>query len=222
MNEVVMGRTKYPMGSLKRVYSGKSIKDRLLEFFLDNVGCIVTRPMLIEVAKDPVTGVEPENWHQRLSELRTDFGYTILAKRDLDFLNVGEYILESSERRVKAGGRVVPTPQTWQLVLENANHCCEWAEGGEVCGLKDGDLDPIGGGTVRLTADHKNPHSINPDADPSNPAEWQALCGRHQVTKRNYWDSNTGKLNAPAIVQAATRDDKEKIFNDLKRFFGEE
>lgn len=217
-----MARADYPMGSIRKVYRERSIIGRLQEFLLDNVGCIVTREMMIEVARNPDTGVEPENWHQRISELRTDYGYTILTNRDLDFLRVGEYILASAERRERAGGRVVPTPRTWQLVLENANHRCEWAEGGDVCGLRNGDFDPIGGGTVRLTADHKNPHSINPDADPSNPAEWQALCGRHQVTKRNYWDSNTGKLNARAIVQATSRRDKVEIFNDLKRFFGED
>jgi len=50
----------------------------------------------------------------------------------------------------------------------------------------------FGGGRVKLTPDHKNPHSLNSEADPSNLNQWQALCGRHQVTKKNYWDSNTG------------------------------
>jgi hypothetical protein len=38
--------------------------------------------------------------------------------------------------------------------------------------------------------------------DPSDPEEWQALCGRHQVMKNNYWDHTTGWLNVYAIVQA--------------------
>ncbi|MGU5668967.1 hypothetical protein ACV1C8_22580, partial [Aeromonas hydrophila] len=48
------------------------------------------------------------------------------------------------------------------------------------------------------------------------------LCGRHQITKRNYWDSNTGKINTRAIVQAATRSEKEAVYADLKRYFGED
>jgi hypothetical protein len=217
-----MSKDRYPIGSIKRTYNQSSIKKRIEAFLLDNIGHIVTREMLVEVSKDPTSGKEPENWHQRLSELRTDEGYTILSKRDLSFLSVDEYILESAQKRPQASGRVTPSAETWAAVLARANNCCEWNEGGVSCGLHDGDNDPIGGGTVKLTADHKTPHSINPNADPLNPEAWQALCGRHQITKRNYWDSNTGKINTVAIVQAAPRNDKETIYNNLKRYFGDE
>jgi hypothetical protein len=75
---------------------------------------------------------------------------------------------------------------------------------------------------VKLTPDHKNPHSINSKADPSDPNQWQALCGRHQVTKKNYWDSNTGKMNTYAIVQFATRTEKKLVFMFLLEYFGYE
>lgn len=39
---------------------------------MDNIGKVVTREQIIKVATDPKTGRIPENWHQRLSELRTD------------------------------------------------------------------------------------------------------------------------------------------------------
>ncbi len=217
-----MSKHKYPVGSIKNKYNQSSIKKRIEAFLLDNIGHIVTREMLIEVSKNPSSGKEPENWHQRLSELRTDNGYTILSKRDLSFLSVDEYILESAEKRPHASSRVTPSKETWNVVLARANNCCEWNEGGQSCGLQEGDNDPVGGGTVKLTADHKTPHSINPKADPLNPDAWQALCGRHQVTKRNYWDSNTGKINTRAIVQAATRSEKEAVYADLKRYFGED
>jgi hypothetical protein len=73
---------------------------------------------------------------------------------------------------------------------------------------------------VKLTPDHKNPHSLNPDADPKDPEQWRALCGRHQVTKKNYWDTTTGKLNAYAIVQFATEPEKRKVFHFLLSYFG--
>jgi hypothetical protein len=73
---------------------------------------------------------------------------------------------------------------------------------------------------VRLTPDHKNPHAIDPDADPKDLSQWQALCGRHQVTKKNYWDTITGKLNTYAIIQFATREEKESIFRFLLEYFG--
>jgi len=61
-------------------YLQRSIKGRIRALFLDNIGRVVTRDQIREVARDPETGREPENWHQRLSELRTDEGYTISAQ----------------------------------------------------------------------------------------------------------------------------------------------
>ena len=116
--------------------------------------------------------------------------------------------------------RVRPTAATWQAVLEKAGYCCAWSEGGEICGLLDGDRDPIGGGTVRLTPDHKQPHSINPVADPNDPEKWQPLCGRHQVVKKNYWDDETGWLNVYAIVQSASEAEKLRVYEFLRDYFG--
>jgi hypothetical protein len=128
--------------------------------------------------------------------------------------------METAERRPTAGRRVGPTPITWQAVLARAGNRCEWNEGGAICGLGHGDLDPIGGGTVRLTPDHVRPHSIDPNSDPADPEQWQALCGRHQVTKRNYWDGTTGKLNVMGIVQAAPAAEKLQVFQMLLAYYG--
>ena len=54
---------------IKGPYTQRSIRARIEAFFLDNLGKVATREQLIEVATDPVTGRQPENWHQRLSEL---------------------------------------------------------------------------------------------------------------------------------------------------------
>lgn len=215
-----MEKPKY--GALNKVYNQSSIKKRLEAFFLDNVGKIVTREMIVQVSKNPKTGKEPENWHQRLSELRTDDGYTILSKRDRVFLSVEEYMLESVNKRPSAGKRVLPTKETWEAILANSGYCCEWKDGGTVCGLKDGDIDQIGGGTVKLTPDHKEPHSINPNADSTDPNQWQALCGRHQVIKKNFWDSSSGKINTIAILQALPHNQKIIALEFLLQYLGKE
>lgn len=62
--------------TVKGPYLQSSIQARIEAFFLDNLGKVATREQLIEVATDPRTGKSPENWHQRLSELRIDKGYT--------------------------------------------------------------------------------------------------------------------------------------------------
>lgn len=204
----------------KGKYKQKSIKQRIEALFLDNIGKVLTREQIVEVAKDPVTGKEPENWHQRLSELRTDDGYSILSWRNRGWLQVQEYLMPSADKREASGSRVKPSMATWNKVLKRAKAACEWTEGNKHCGLKSGELDPIGGGTVKLTADHKNPHSIKPDSDLNDPKQWQALCGRHQVMKKNYWDSTTGKMNIYAIIQSATKTEKFIAFKFLLDYFG--
>lgn len=197
-------------------YKQKAVRDRIRAFFLDNLGKVVTREQIVRLAGGR------ENWHQRLSELRTDEGYTILSSRDRDTLTVSEYLMPSAERRPTAAKRVRPLVKTWLAILLRAGAACEWEESGARCGLREGEADPVGGGSVKLTPDHKTPHALDPAADPTDPTRWQALCGRHQVVKKNYWDSFTGKLNVYAIVQAASDDDKRAAFEFLKRYFGDD
>jgi len=161
-------------GKVKGSYQQKSVKKRIESLFLDNIGKILTREQIIQVTADPVTGRQPENWHQRLSELRIDDGYTILSWRNRGDLNVQEYLMPHSHKRKSVGKRVRPTDSTWMTVLERANYACEWNEGGQICGLKDGEVDAIGGGRVKLTPDHKQPHSLNPEADPHVPSQRMA------------------------------------------------
>ena len=212
---------EYRNATVKGPYMQRSVRARIEAFFLDNLGKVATREQIIKVATDPMTGRAPENWHQRLSELRTDYGYTILSWRNRGNLKVSEYMMPNAERRSTTAKRTRPNAQTWQAVLKQANHSCAWNEGGIVCGLRQGDIDPVGGGTVKLTPDHKNPHSLHADADPHDPSKWQPLCGRHQVMKKNYWDDETGWLNVLAIVQSASEEQKREVFGFLKRYFNE-
>ncbi len=201
-------------------YTQKSVRERIEALFLANIGKVVTRDQIRLAACDPKTGNDPENWHQRLSELRTDHGYTILSWRDWKELSPSEYVMADVEKRAIAAKRVRPTVATWKAVLDRAGHSCEWQEDGQRCGLDEGAADPIGGGTVKLTPDHTTPHSVDPNSDPSSPEHWQALCGRHQVMKKNFWDGRTGKMNVLAILQAANLKQKKEAYEFLKRYLG--
>lgn len=200
-------------------YTQSSVSKRIEALFLNNIGMIVTRDQIIRASTDPKTGKQPENWHQRLSELRTDKGYTILTNRDTLHLKPQEYLMENSQQRASASRRVLPNPECWKAVLANADQCCQWSEDGHMCRLKSGDQDPIGGGTVKLTADHMIPHSLDPATDPTDPSKWQALCGRHQVMKKNFWDSSTGKFNIQGVLQAASRAEKKLAYDFLRNYF---
>ncbi len=213
--------TNKEYGEVKGPYQQKTIRERIKALFLDNIGKTVTREQILEVSKDPKTGRVPENWHQRLSELRTDEGYTILSWRNRKDLKVSEYLMPTIEKRATAKKRVKIYPGAWQIVLRRANYRCEWKEGGVACGLRAGEIDPVGRGTVRLTPDHKSPHATDIDIDPHDPDQWQALCGRHQVMKKNYWDDTTGWLNVYAIVQSASEREKREVYEFLKKYFGD-
>jgi len=203
-------------------YPGKSVRERILEFFLDNLGKVATRDQIQEAARDPLTKRVPENWHQRLSELRTDHGYTILSWRNRGDLKVMEYVMPNARKRPTARKRVRPTAESWARVLARASGSCEWTDDATGrCGLKEGAIDPVGGGTVRLTPDHLTPHDVNPDSDPEDPGHWRALCGRHQVVKKNFWDDRTGRLNLYAIVQASSQQEKRLVYEFLKQYFGD-
>jgi hypothetical protein len=207
-------------GSVRGPYHQKSVKNRIEALFLDNIGQVLTREQIMAAAADPKTKREPENWHQRLSELRTDDGYTILSWRNRGDLKVQEYLMPHAKKRPAAARRVKPDSATWLMVLQTADWRCQWSEGGETCGLKEGDVDPVGGGRVKLTPDHQRPHSVDPKSDPHDPKQWRALCGRHQVMKKNYWDSLTGKVNTYAVVQAAPEGEKRAVFRFLLEYFG--
>jgi hypothetical protein len=175
----------YQRGEIKGPYLQGSIKGRILAFLLDNVGKIVTGEQLAQVATLPGASHPPPRWHQRVYELRADHGYNILTQRDDRRLGVSEYVLQSAEPQPRGGRRVRPTPATWLAVLTRAGNACEWIHDGRPCGLREGDTDPITGGTVHLTPDHRRPHAEDPATDPSSPDAWQALCARHQVMKKN-------------------------------------
>lgn len=203
--------------SIDKEYKQSSGRERIKQFFFDNLGKIVTTDQLQDVASMNYDG-RYENWHQRLSELRTDKGYTILSRRDREWLGQGEYVMPHKEQADRADKRTHIEDDTWEDVLERADYECEWPEG---CELSDGDIDPVSGGKVELTPDHRVPHDSDGVVEPDNPEHWQALCGRHQVMKKNYWNDNTGKLHYMAIIQSAPKEEKEKIYDYLQRYFGE-
>ncbi|MGI4846705.1 MAG: hypothetical protein ACRYGK_00985 [Janthinobacterium lividum] len=137
-------------------YDQKSVSKRIEAFFLNNIGLVVTREQILKVSRDPLTGREPENWHQRLSELRTDKGYTILTWRDKAELAPQEYLMPHIEKREGVGRRVVPTKTCWSEVILRAKNRCEWAEDGQRCNLIHDAVDPVGGGDCKTYTRSRN------------------------------------------------------------------
>ena len=101
-----MEKRTLPRAEIRGPYNQKSIRARLEAFFLDNIGKVAGRDQIMDVARDPKTKRIPENWHQRLSELRTDLGYTIQSWRNRGDLKMMEYLMPHQYRRLTANKRV--------------------------------------------------------------------------------------------------------------------
>lgn len=176
--------------------SGTSnVKGRIRQFLIENVGNVVTREQILEAARNPTTGKAPENWHQRLSELRVDEGYDIWSWRDRSSLKPGEYILDAATPSRPAKPRAMLNKTDREQLFSRDNWTCQWKD----CGLKKGDIDPVGGGAVVLTADHVSPHSLRDGSWTGTLADWQTLCARHQQEKKNFVDDRTGRKNVQRL-----------------------
>jgi len=192
-----------------------NVRGRIRDFLVRNIGKVVTRQQIQEAATDPDTGKVPENWHQRLSELRVDEGYDILSWRDREGLKLGQYLLESANPKRVAKPREYLTAEEKSKLFARDGHRCQWPG----CSLAAGATDPTGGGSVVLTADHKSPHSLADGQWTGTLDDWQTLCARHQQEKKNFIDDRTGRKNLRELVRAAGKEEKRVIFEDLKEYF---
>jgi hypothetical protein len=146
-------------------------------------------------------------------KLRTDAGYTVLSWRDTKDLTVSEYVMPNADKREAAKSRKAINKKI-KLELLKLSPQCSYSS----CNLNEGDIDPIGGGTVKLQVDHKTAHADNDQGDNSID-NFQLLCGRHNVIKKNFWDDQTGKLNTIAILQAIPEKDKKLALTWLTNYF---
>lgn len=198
--------------------SSNNVRGRIRDFLIQNVGKVVTREEIQQAAMNPETGKIPENWHQRLSELRVDEGFDILSWRDREGLKPGQYMLASATAQRVAKPRQYLSDVERAELFSRDGEKCQWPG----CSLTAGAIDPVGGGTVVLTADHKSPHSLPDGKWTGTLDDWQTLCARHQQEKKNFIDDVTGRKNLRELVRAAGEPVKLQIYADLKAYFGDE
>jgi len=203
---------------MRRPRKKSSVRSRIRDFFLEHVHEVVTREQIQEAARNPETGKVPENWHQRLSELRVDEGYDILSWRDRQHLKPGQYVLDSADPARVPKPRATLTSGERAALFERDGYTCQWPD----CKLQEGDVDPVGGGTVVLTADHRSPHSLPDGRWTGTLEDWQTLCARHQQEKKNFIDDRTGRKNVGELVRVAPEKVKREIYDFLRAYFGDD
>jgi hypothetical protein len=101
-----------------------SATDRLFAFLKENVGFVVTTEELAYVAKDA------RSFARRVRELRTEQGFIISTKfSGRPDLRVGQYVLETLDRRVEPHDRRVENEVERAVYARDASRCraCGWS-----------------------------------------------------------------------------------------------
>ncbi len=98
-------------------------REKVKQYFLENVGQVVTTEELAYVAKDA------KEYARRVRELRTESGYSISTQfTGRPDLKMGQYVLESAERVAEPHDRNIPDPIQRAVYLRDDNTCriCGW------------------------------------------------------------------------------------------------
>lgn len=100
-----------------------SVRDKLLNFFRNNIGMKITGEELRYVAKDMT------EWARRVRELRTEYGWPIVTQNTgRPDLEVGIYLLEA-DRQSPEHDRRIPDPIKRNVLRRDGYQCmkCTWS-----------------------------------------------------------------------------------------------
>lgn len=182
---------------------GKAAKKKLLDYFVENVGRVVDKEELQEVA-----GIS--EWARRVRELRVEDGYSILSHNDRADLKPGEYILVSKNPS-PTFGRGVTATQRARILLRNGYTC-------QICGSGAGDphpLDPTK--KLRLHIDHIVPVSQGGTDEDSN---LRVLCSACNEGRKDLQVPVPKQmLNVLQSVRIAPRDVQMEVLKKLAEKF---
>ena len=140
-------------------------KDRIREFFLVNIGKVVTSIQLRDAA-----GTSVSEWARRVRELREDEHWPILTHNDSADLRPGQYLLKEAppEKSALRFSRPISAKLRAEVLDRNGFTC-------QMCGLTPSDTDPDTGRSVRLHIGHIKDKSLGGKEELSNPSERSAL-----------------------------------------------
>jgi hypothetical protein len=177
-------------------------RDRIREFFIANVGKVVTTQKIRKVG-----GIS--EYARRIRELRDEEGYQIKSHVDRADLKPGEYILETLERKPVIARGI--SPQLRNQILERNGFTCQ------LCGAGAGDPDPFNPNRkVRLHIDHIMPISQGGTDDKDN---LRVLCSACNQGRANIQPPSDTALNLLARIRKLPRAEQQEIFDFLKRKF---
>ncbi len=178
-------------------------KKLILEFFLKNVGVVLTSRQIQEASGGA------SEWARRVRELRNEEGYQILSHKDRADLKPNQYLMETP-KRVPAFTRGI-SKETRAWVLERNGYTCQ------MCGLAAGDPDPFNATrTVRLTMGHILDKSKGGDDTPQN---LRAICTNCNEGLQNTALPKPDQIHLLAQIRRATITDQQAVLKWLLQKF---
>lgn len=180
-------------------------KEKLRQFFLANIGRIVTSGELRDAA-----GVS--EWARRVRELREDEGWPIVTRNDRADLKPGEYVLERKppEKPGVAFTRPISAKLRAEVLDRNGFTCM-------MCGLGPGDIDPTTGRKVRLHIGHIKDKSLGGKDELSN---LRALCSTCNQGAKNITTEKPSTIWLLSQIRRAGQDEQRAVFEWLRKKFG--
>ncbi len=179
-------------------------KQRILEFFLSNLGKIVESRDVQAASGGAV------EWARRVRELRNEDGYQILSHKDRADLKPNQYLLETITR-VPAFARGI-SKETRAWVLERNGYTCQ------MCGVAAGDPDPLGGNRpVRLTMGHIVDKSKGGEDTPNN---LRAVCTNCNEGLQNTSMPKPDRVHLLSQIRRATISDQKAVLEWLLKKYG--
>lgn len=181
------------MAPLKKKRREPGSKAKVLQFFLSNVGRVLTSDEIREASGNA------SEWARRLRELRNEDGWQILSHRDRADLKPNEYIMETT-KRAPAFARGISKETRAFVTARNGNTC-------QMCGAAAGDPDPYQPNrTIRLTMGHIIDKSKGGSDEPSN---LRVLCSNCNEGLQNIAPPRPSTIDLLTYVRRATREDQK-------------
>lgn len=178
-----------------------SVKQRLREFLIANVGRVVTSRELQAVA------APASEWARRIRELRDEEGWPISTNNDDLALKPGEYRLDHlADAAIAVEFKRGLSQRVRAEVLDRDGYTCQ------MCGLGAGDPDPNTGRKVRLHIGHVVDKSRGGRDDASN---LRALCSTCNQGAKNLTLEKPSAMWLLQQVRRASYGDQKIVFEWL-------
>jgi 5-methylcytosine-specific restriction endonuclease McrA len=183
-------------------------KERIRQFFLANIGKIVTSIQLRDAA-----GSDVSEWARRVRELREDEHWPILTHHDSADLRPGQYLLkETPQGRSSVKFARGLSAKLRAEVLDRNGFTCQ------MCGLTPGDMDPATGRPVRLHLGHIRDRSLGGKDELSN---LRTLCSSCNQGAKNITVEKPTTIWLLSQIRRAGQEEQIAVLRWLQKKFGQ-